>query len=267
MSPITSDTVTLEYRVEPISLNADDSISASLVLGYVNTSGAFIAVSSRAVVIPTADADIILNATPASGFSRRGDLERAIYVYMVAEGIVSGTVPYVDDNFGRPDSITSLGLADSGQTWVALAGTWGLDAGRAKLITDSGANNNSAVVDSSLADGIVSVTWAVAQNNQRIVVRATDASNHFIVDNDAGIALALFRRQAAGYTLLGTGGVVPASGDVMSVVLNGSSIIVKQNGTQVISVTDAFQSTATKHGIGAGAVGASRWDAFSVRAL
>jgi hypothetical protein len=162
------------------------------------------------------------------------------------------------DAFTRADSAVTLTAP-----WVALAGTWGISINQAYLAVDAGSNANVATVDFGYSDCTVSVTKTVRQSTQRLAFRFTDSANGFIVD-DPGSSYDLYRRQAGAYTQIGSWVGTPASGDVLSVVLSGSSIRVYVNGVLVISATDSFNAGATKHGLGAGAIGVARFDNFSI---
>jgi hypothetical protein len=169
----------------------------------------------------------------------------------------------VVDSFNRADSVTSLGNADSGQAWQALIGTWGISSNQAYLQTDTVPNEAIAVVDSGKSDCTVTAKMAVAVDGWRLTWRAADGANHFMLLRFGG-SINVYRKQAGTFNQIGSAVVVPANGDVLSVVLSGTSHVVKLNGATIVSVTDAFQATATKHGIGNSAVNGARFDDFSV---
>ena len=75
-----------------------------------------------------------------------------------------------------------------------------------------------------------------------------------------GGVIKLYRTVSGTSTVIATGTVAWASGDVVSVELSGDNITVKLNGTTVSgigTVTESTYNTATKFGIGANAAGAS----------
>jgi chitodextrinase len=170
----------------------------------------------------------------------------------------------VSDSFNRVDSSTSLGVSDTGQTWTALTGTWGISSNQAYLAAGTG---GIAVIDSGKSDATIQVKNAViTATNMRFVFRLTDSNNYYIVQTDTGNVYKLYKNVAGTFTSLGTStGITPANGDVLKVVTNGSSITVYVNGSQIITATDTFNQTATKHGIAHNALNPiSRWDDFSV---
>lgn len=162
--------------------------------------------------------------------------------------------------FTAADSAVAIPSADTGESTQVLAGTWGISSNRAYLVTSTGSNNNAVVWNTGVSDGTFAVTFAVFNSaaGRRLVFRATDVDNLFIVD--CSTLFTLYRRQAGAYTSMGTNAAVPATGDVISVVLLGTSITVKQNGTTIISTTSSFNQTATRHGIGDESVSLTRYD-------
>jgi len=160
-------------------------------------------------------------------------------------GIVSSgyntPAPVVSDAFNRADSTTTMGNADSGQTWVPNRGTWGISSNRAYCV-NSAVGQCSTVIDSGLADCSVQMTVQTT-GDVGMCWRSTDDNNHFL-----GGSGSIYRKQGGGYTLVASGSAV-SSGDVIKVVLSGSSHTLTKNGAAWCSFTDSFNSTATKHGI------------------
>lgn len=188
----------------------------------------------------------------------------ATELYALSTLTVSAPI-VVTDSFGRANNASSLGITDTGHPWEVLAGTWGISGGAAYLPLVT--THNLAVVETSNSDGVVSVTLAAIDYRQRLIVRATDASNYlFAQANEAG-TVELFRCQAGSFTSLATAAAHTwAAGDVLAVVLQGSSIKVRVNGVQLLAATSTFNQSATKHGIGgtAAAQTNARWDNFNV---
>lgn len=173
------------------------------------------------------------------------------------------TGPLVSDTFNRADSNTSLGNADTGQAWVALAGTWGISGNAAYSV--SGVEYRNAAIDCGVSDGIIKVKFSITSRYQRLDFRVTDKDNLLSVSTETSSYL-LRKRVSGSWTALGTYSATPANGDVIEVTLTGSNISVKINGTERLSATESFNQTVTKHGLGyhAGGGGDARWDDFSV---
>jgi hypothetical protein len=75
----------------------------------------------------------------------------------------------------------------------------------------------------------------------------------------------LYKKVAGTFTALKTIAVTPVIGDVLKVVLSGSTITPYINGVAQAAATDAFNSTATKHGIGVtNSTTNAKFDDFSI---
>jgi len=157
----------------------------------------------------------------------------------------------VSDTFTRADNAASLGNAETGQAWEVLSGTWGISSNRAYIASTSG-GRDIAVVDSGFADVTIGLTLPVVATSARLIFRLTDASNHFIFTViTASNNYTLSRIQAGTATVVGSYTKIPANGDFIKVTLRGNQIICYVNGLEVIRVTETFNLTATKHGMGA----------------
>ena len=187
----------------------------------------------------------------------------------------AGVRTYVYDSFTRADSATTLGTADTGQVWDAAEGTWGIDSGQAALITVSGTSRETALIDAGVSDCTVRATFGTDASGtfaQRLVVRATDKLNNFYVANmnTAGVVgdnITLWKREAAASSNMAPAAAHTwAIGDVVEVVLSGSSITVLVNGAALIAASSAFNQTATKHGLAASNNTSPRWTDFRVTA-
>ena len=152
------------------------------------------------------------------------------------------------DTFTRADNASSLGTTTTGsKTWTALSGTWGIASNQAYCSAGAASTNEVAIVDAGAADGTLAVTLGSGSilGNAGVVFRATDDSNHLLVTGSGD----LYRKQSGTYTKI-AGAAIPLSpGDAISVVLSGSSITCKLNGATWCTATDAFNQTATKHGL------------------
>lgn len=171
-------------------------------------------------------------------------------------GIVASayTLFSITDSFNRADSAVTLGNTDTGQPWTYQSGTWGISSNTA-YVTSTG--QHTAVVNAGVSDCTVQATMSSIGTSPGLCWRATDDNNYFLFAGPT-----CYKRVAGGFTSLGsTGGF--SNGDVLSVVVSGTSHIIKKNGTTVLSFTESFNQTATKHGLRAQA-NDSRFDNFSV---
>lgn len=176
-----------------------------------------------------------------------------------AAGGGGGGSTLVSDAFNRADSTTSLGTADTGQTWTALAGTWGISSNKAYQVTSS--TQAYAVIDAGVGDCTIGLTLSTVGSGG-ITFRASDATHLWFIDATTSSGN-LYRCDGFGPNLIANLGTSWSNGDVMTVVLSGSSIVVKKNGTTVYSTTDSTYATNTKHGL-RDYSGAGRYDDFSI---
>jgi hypothetical protein len=241
MSATDANTVTIWYtddNTDPISSGTRKQYTAPITLSATTT------IKAYAV-------DSVGNAS-------------AVQTVTYTKQVVSQTL--VSDDFTRT-STTSLGNADTGQGWSALGGTWGTDGSSAYVVANAADSENIAVIDSTKSDCNVEVTFPVINKGgtgSRIVFRATDATNHWMVQAEASSYHLWYK--SGGYNDRGTFGTTPANNDTLKVVLSGNSITIFVNGVQQKTLTDAFNNTATKHGIGiyGGAGGTYTFDKFKV---
>lgn len=201
-----------------------------------------------------------------------GDWVRIQYAYpgdqTGGDAVVVQTA-VVLDSFDRADSATSLGVADSGQPWVAQRGTWGISGGAAYIAVVASAND-SAVIDSGLSDCTVQTKIAAVGGSQGLAVRATDADNA-ITTNLTG----LYRRTAGANTLLASFSTAFVAGDTMRIRCEADALTVYRQAastgafTQVATVTEAQGQTVTTHGFrqSGDTTQALRFDDFKVMAL
>lgn len=177
----------------------------------------------------------------------------------------TAAVAAITDDFNRTDSSTSLGVATTGQTWNALKGTWGISgnqAYQAAVLADS-----LVVIESSRSDVTVQVTLPTNDKLSRLVFRAIDVNNYLYCQshtNQAGASFSFYKVVNGTTTLINSVANTAANGDVLKAVLNGSSVTLFKNGTQMLTATVTDHQTATKHGIGQSFAATSRFDYFSI---
>lgn len=179
------------------------------------------------------------------------------------------------DTFSRADAAV-LGSTEGANSkpWQIFnssgSSTWSI-AGSSAQMTASTANS-FAIAESYLANGTLQATVKSAGTSHAgyMVARFVDASNNLILclRQGAGINRYVLSKRVAGVmTVLGTGAANQPStdGDIVQIILNGSSIIVMRNGVSIITATDSAFSTATKYGFqGVGATYDIAWDNISM---
>ena len=169
-----------------------------------------------------------------------------------------GSVVVVADTFTRADSAVSLGSTETGSAgvlaWTSHTATavWGISTNRAYCPTSTASGAN-ATVNAAVADCSVSLTLAVFENGQgNLLFRYVDESNFlFVAPVTAGFDL--YRVSGGAFTVIGTNATAPASGDVVKATFSGSAITIYVNDVSRITATESAHSTATRHGMRAGA--------------
>jgi hypothetical protein len=149
----------------------------------------------------------------------------------------------VQDSFTRANTTNGLGTANTGQAWQAIAGTFGISNNQA--YTSANTYNSRAVIQSGVNNGKVSYNITNYVGGEPcLYFRWLNASNHFSV-------------YVNNYTLNGASSDIAAVYDVpttngqkLEVEFNGTSIIVRINDVQRLTVTDTNHQANTMHGFG-----------------
>lgn len=181
----------------------------------------------------------------------------------IVTGSTGAASTVAGDNFTRADSTTTMGSTPTGAlAWTPLSGTWGISGNQAYNV--SGGGNEIVCIDSGKADCTISMTVGNGNNLQGgLVFRASDNNNLYFITNGYEI----YRKQGGGFTSVSAGFPVNlawAAGDVVTVVLKGPQIIIRRNGVTVVTYTDTFNQTATKHGLRSNGSTAFRAASFTV---
>lgn len=159
-----------------------------------------------------------------------------------------GASPWVlGDRFRRSDGTSGLGTLDSGESWTAASGTWGISSNQAYL---TAATNGRVTVDSGLADLYMEAQFTVfgpSGQSMWLNFRYTDSSNFWRFGADFGTMK--FQKVVSGSVteLLTTTHI--AAGDRFCVWCNGNDIWVGVNGQRRALVTDSAHASATVVGL------------------
>jgi hypothetical protein len=148
--------------------------------------------------------------------------------------------------------ITSSNLAgratdDEQSTWVNKDGQWTVGGLAGGSVWPTVPATRSLAVLTGPANTLLGVTLLTnpATASEGLVFRYSNDSNYWQVTQTV-----LRKKVAGSWTTVATHSTPFAPLDRMTALLNGSSITVYQNGDNVVSTaTDAFNSTATLHGI------------------
>lgn len=149
---------------------------------------------------------------------------------------------------GWGTSISGSATDISGLTWTAQAGGMTMTAfGNGTVSPTTMGTRSESLISSGLSNCALGVTFASGPdsgNSQALVFRWTSDSNYWRADQ-----YTLSKLVAGVWTVLAAHTTQFLPGDRMNVTLNGSVITVFRNNVQVSTATDAFNSTATSHGI------------------
>lgn len=181
----------------------------------------------------------------------------------------------VTDSFNRADDAATLGNADSGQTWVpddsggGFFSVWGISGNRAYAPGPAPDHQTQAYVETGKSDGTVAVKIAVYGGDDGIIFRYRDVNNYLLATVvSGGTERIIYERVAFAFAALDvSSGLSFGDGDVLGVVMSGTSIITTKNGSPFgTPITTSRFQTETKHGIRTytGATGTTtRFDDFS----
>jgi hypothetical protein len=174
----------------------------------------------------------------------------------------------ITDTFTRADSALTLGSAETGQPWVVIGtDVFGISTNRAYLVSGGGTSGRRvAYIDTGAASGTLQVRAASSGASWNVDFRITDGLNFYQITTISATTVNWNKVVAGTATLLGTNAALTiADADLWAVVMNASTITIKQNGVTVIGPTaDATFTTQTKHGFGQGvAAGTLRFDDYS----
>lgn len=168
-----------------------------------------------------------------------------------------GTVPVapappiaISDSFTRSDSASSLG-----GSWGTPTGTWGIRSNTAYLATAATTSPpwNVAPNPVGVSDGTASLDItgsSIDVGALGMAVRISDPSNYIGFRLGGGVVQA-YRIVAGGVNSLGDFAFPHASSGTvtLSVVMTGSTLVVKANGTTVTTLTETFNQSASSHGL------------------
>ncbi len=120
---------------------------------------------------------------------------------------------------------------------------------------------NIAYIETSKADCTIECTFPTWDDGG-LCWRVVDNSNYWLFNGTQ-----IYKVVTDGFNAVGSSWAPGfATGDIARVVLSGNTHTVYKNGAQVSQVTDAFQASATKHGLRTAGLGAVRFDDFKVYA-
>jgi hypothetical protein len=276
------DGAPISYLLPQNAWQGNTEIETNAIVSY--NGQPFIALRPSTNSQPPVNTNLATNEWQPIGLDRRLALMMSGYV---SQSLSTGTnyqcavTPYVVwyDQWGRyisqvfartPSSVTpgqpdklyfdsftnGLGTSINGTSPDIGAATWTVETG---AMVTSAFNTGSivapvtqgqrsyAVMTGTQANCQVGVTFVSAPdsgNSQAIVFRWSNDTNYWRADQNT-----LTKKVAGVFTIVAHHSTPFSPGDRMNITMNGSVITVFRNGVQVSTVTDAFNSTQTAHGI------------------
>ncbi len=157
---------------------------------------------------------------------------------------------------------------DTGPGWTEQAGT-GVFTIQSNALLVNSTTNREIIADAGAADVTLScvVTANGATAEAGVIFREQDTNNFWAVSGYAGDGhIYLYHKIAGSLTTPNNAAASITNGVAftLSVVLSGTSIVVKKDGAAVITITDSTFQTATKFGIRNWSANANTWDDFLV---
>lgn len=193
-------------------------------------------------------------ATQVIPFAEWYDNQGNFLMRIVARGAGTAASPALPGTFafdsftaGANTSVSGRTTDDSALTWTVQTGGYTVSPYNEGCAYPTVAGTRSIATVTVAADVTVSATYVSdpsAGKTSGIVFRWSDNSNYWRCGQNT-----LRKNVAGSFTTVATHSTPFAVGDRMTVILSGSSITVQRNGVTVSTATDAFNSTATKHGI------------------
>lgn len=163
----------------------------------------------------------------------------------------------VADSFDRSNSTTSIGNADSGQTWTNSAVDANALGISGNAAYNSAATMATAVIDSGTATVDISIVVRTFADYMGFVFRFTDSNNYCLGEFQNATHKFVVFGKASGSAFGGTSvagyyiASMPtfANGDTLRIVVSGTTVTLYINGTSSGSLTITQNASATKHGI------------------
>lgn len=178
-----------------------------------------------------------------------------------------------NDDFNRASADT-LGMTAEGKPWMTLdagsaVGTWGTTGNGTAKMKSAASQTHTAVVDAGASDGrlvakLANFNTALSSNRFGIALRVQNMQNYIALQSvwPGSSGWGLIKYASGTFSAIGTLATAPSPGDTVEVTLSGESIIVKSNGSQIISATVPEMVDVTRHGMFAFAGSDAEWDSI-----
>lgn len=175
------------------------------------------------------------------------------------------------DDFNRASADT-LGVTAEGKPWVirdaaSSTSVWGTTGTGTAKMKSAPTSTHSAVVDALASDGTLTAvlkTFDQASSSNRfgLAFRHQNVDNYFYFETvyPSSSPFRLRKTLAGVSTTVATSTISPSPGDVIEIVLSGTSITAKVNGVTALTATDSSMVNEKYHGMFAFAGSDAEWD-------
>lgn len=159
----------------------------------------------------------------------------------------TGGAVLITDTFNRADNASGLGIADTGQSWQTISGSWQISGNQAVA---NGSGNQIAVIPSGISDATILANVKSSGNGVGLAFRVVDSSNYWFVHirND-GFSQLLKVIGGSSTSVGNLASPTYSDGTELKVILNGSTISLYYGGVLRNTYNDAALQTATMHGL------------------
>lgn len=253
---------------QPISWTAVAGATSYLIEYKADSSGTWLNFNTV-----TGTSATVTGLTPSTSYNYRVSAINSVGTGPVSATLTASTsapTPTVADDFNRADGAlgtTSVGAkpwANTGSSVMSIVGN------QVKVTSGAGIGASLVPVDSpngTFKATLKAVSGSAATMISGLAFRATNDASCLMVALRSSSTVAeytLSSRSAGTTTTVFATGIVPAAGDVVEVVLDGDSIVVKINGTaQPAQTVTAFNTVAKGGFYHHGNDTTTAWDDFS----
>jgi hypothetical protein len=151
---------------------------------------------------------------------------------------------------------------ETGSAWTNDLGSWTINSNRAEnngSITDALSVTDVGQTDYTITTVVKATTTSA---NPEILVRETDASNKVVIVVD-NANITAYNGVAGAFSSFGSGAISRGTTDhTYTVIVSGTALTVKMDGTTIISATIPSAQTGTKVGIGGAGLTAANQVSF-----
>lgn len=168
----------------------------------------------------------------------------------------AGTTVVATDTVTRADSAASAGDTETGGfTWNARLGTWGVSSNKLYCPTPDGGGIQLLTIPAGISDGSVEAVFSggtLGTDKPWLVFRLSDTSNYLLCSAQSTTTIEIYKVVAGAFTQLATGAYSWVGGEKVRVAFSGATLTAYVDDVQKASGSDAFNSSATNVGLGAG---------------